>query len=102
MMSGRTGREIFGTGALALAVCALAACGPDDTGSTTHKLVPCGGEGTICTYAGTGERAFNGDGLPLAESTFDWPMDLEFSPKTGDAFILDWNSHRVRHVRPDG
>lgn len=55
----------------------------------------------LCTWAGTGEPGFNGDGLAIDESTMYWPIDLTFT-KSGDAYVLDWNNHAVRHVREDG
>ena len=53
--------------------------------------------GTICTWAGNGEPAFNGDGLDRREAMLYWPMDLAFAPD-GRAYILDWQNHRVRRV----
>lgn len=73
-------------------------------------LLGCGGgqdrgcspmPGSICTWAGTGEPAFNGDGLSLRASAMYWPMDLEFSP-AGEALVLDWQNHRVRRAGADG
>ena len=57
--------------------------------------------GTICTWAGTGEPAFYGDGLDRREAMLYWPMDLAFAPD-GRAYILDWQNHRVRRVDRDG
>src|SRR5262245_29499263 len=73
----------------------VAGCGESKPDTT------CKGPGTICTWAGTGERAFNGDGLPLDETAFYWPMDVEFAPD-GRGYVLDWNNHRVRQVGADG
>ena len=56
--------------------------------------------GSICTWAGNGVAGFDGDGNPLLESSFYWPVDLTFTP-AGDAYILDWNNHRVRLVSSD-
>jgi sugar lactone lactonase YvrE len=56
--------------------------------------------GVICTWAGTGELGFNGDGKPIAESHMYWPIDLEFSEL--GTFVLDWNNHRVRQILDDG
>lgn len=62
---------------------------------------PCepGGD-RICTWAGTGDPGFDGDGNPLLESRFYWPVDVSFT-STG-TYIMDWNNHRVRHVEDDG
>jgi sugar lactone lactonase YvrE len=61
----------------------------------------CGGPGVICTWAGTGERGFNGDGRAPRDSSFYWPLDLEFAPD-GTPYLLDWNNHRVRRIGADG
>jgi sugar lactone lactonase YvrE len=68
----------------------LAGCGEEATSG-------CGGPGSVCTWAGNGVPAFNGDGRALTDSSFYWPMDLEFSAD-GRAYVLDWNNHRVRRV----
>jgi DNA-binding beta-propeller fold protein YncE len=57
--------------------------------------------GSICTWAGTGEPAFNGEGLALRASALYWPMDVEFAPD-GAAFVIDWQNHRVRRADPGG
>jgi sugar lactone lactonase YvrE len=56
--------------------------------------------GNICTFAGTGEPAFNGDRIDRRQSALYWPMDLEFSPD-GRPYVLDWQNHRVRRVNGD-
>lgn len=70
-------------------------------------LGACGGEGqscidepgVICTWAGNGEAAFDGDDNPLLDSSFYWPVDMTFA--TSGTYILDWNNHRVRLVTED-
>lgn len=57
--------------------------------------------GQICTWAGNGLAGFNGDGLPLTESRLYWPVDVLFA-STGEAYVLDWNNHRVRVVDDGG
>jgi photosystem II stability/assembly factor-like uncharacterized protein len=57
--------------------------------------------GTICTWAGaSSDPGFNGDHHHRRESTLYWPLDVEFSP-SGQAFVLDWNNHRIRRVNGD-
>lgn len=53
--------------------------------------------GHACTWAGTGELGFNGDGKPTRETRLYWPLDLEFAPD-GTAWVLDWNNHKIRQV----
>jgi sugar lactone lactonase YvrE len=80
----------------------LAACAGDPAGPPPDPPAPaCGGAGTVCTVGGTNLAAFDGDGRPLAQTSFYWPMDVEFAPD-GRAYILDWNNHRVRRVEADG
>ena len=51
----------------------LAACDPD-------AADPCAQPQAICTIAGTGDKAYNGDGLPALATALYWPMDLDFAP----------------------
>lgn len=61
----------------------------------------CDTAGNICTWAGTGRAAFNGDKQPLSEALFYWPIDMKIT-SSGDTYILDWNNHKVRRLMPDG
>lgn len=58
-------------------------------------------EGSISTWAGNGEEAWDGDGNTLLESSFYWPIDMLWT-EAGEGYILDWNSHRVRRVTSSG
>lgn len=81
---------------LALWGCSSGA-GPEAAGEAD-----CGpGAGEICTWAGDGEAGWDGDGHAPAASSFYWPVDLTITP-AGQIYILDWNNHRVRHLRHDG
>jgi|SRR5581483_7436390 len=81
---------------LAAFALALVACGGNDDGTCS------GAPGTICTWAGTGDKAFDGDGADRRRSALFWPMDLEFAPAPdGRAYVLDWQNHRVRRVNAD-
>src|SRR5205814_9939279 len=73
--------------ALALAALAVGGC--------SESAAECGGAGTICTWAGTGVAAFDGDGKAPSSSALYWPMDMEFAPD-GRPYVLDWNNHRAR------
>jgi streptogramin lyase len=84
---------------VALIATGLALC---ITGCAAKTSTSCVDEpGVICTWAGTGELAFDGDGKPLAESKFYWPVDLTIDAKLG-TYVLDWNNHRVRRLQKDG
>ncbi len=80
----------------------LAACDttPTDSGDLP---VGCSGEsGTICTYAGyQGFAALGQEDIPADESYLYLPQDLDFSPD-GEAYLLDWNNHRIRKIDADG
>jgi DNA-binding beta-propeller fold protein YncE len=83
-----------------------AACQMDDgadlvSGAVGEPEASCDRSGTICTWAGTGDPAFAGDGQPRTLSPLYWPMDLGFAPD-GRAYLLDWQNHRLRRVNADG
>lgn len=77
----------------------LAACpGPEDSAA---DLAPCGGSGVICPYAGTGIPALGKADVPATESHLYLPQDLTFGPD-GDAYVLDWNNHRIIQIDEEG
>lgn len=69
--------------------------GPDD--GTPGDVQP----GMIQTWAGTGAPGFDGDGHPLIQSRFYWPVDMLIT-STDEMFVLDWNNHKVRRVTASG
>jgi hypothetical protein len=80
----------------------LAGCSDSTTGTPNPPAVTCSDTpATICTFAGTGEAAYDGDGHTLLQSKFYWPIDLTYTP-SGEWYFLDWNNHRVRHLTPQG
>lgn len=81
--------------AAALASCAVMSCAAGGSSSCVDE------PGVICTWAGTGKLAYDGDGHSLAESSFYWPIDLTIDAKLG-TYVLDWNNHRVRQLKKDG
>ena len=83
--------------ALLLTACSTST-GPDSTPQARCTDAP----GVICTWAGTGEAGFNGDGLPRLASDLYWPVDITFVPSGETAYLLDWNNHRVRRVTLEG
>ncbi len=48
-------------------------------------------------FAGTGGRAFGGDGGPAAKAVFDLPSALDFDD-AGDMYIADQSNQRIRKV----
>jgi hypothetical protein len=89
-------RRVLGSGC-ALWFGALAAAGCASANADNCSDTP----GVICTWAGTGKLAYDGDGHALTESSFYWPVDLTIDDELG-TYVLDWNNHKVRHVRDDG
>ncbi len=72
---------------------------PPDTTDVT--IIACtGAAGSICTYAGTGQKGHNGNGNDRLRTVFYWPFDVEFAPN-GRVILLDWNNHQVREILPD-
>lgn len=57
--------------------------------------------GILCTWAGTGEQGFNGDGQPSLKSQLALPMDVTFD-RGNTPYIVDFANHRVRRVKADG
>ena len=53
--------------------------------------------GIISTYAGNGEKGYNGDGIPASEASLFQPEELEVAPD-GNLLIADFRNHRVRLV----
>jgi len=61
---------------------------------------PCAVPGTICTVAGTGLSAFDGDGRGALKTSFYHPLDIDFDLK-GRPLILDFNNLRIRRLNED-
>jgi sugar lactone lactonase YvrE len=78
---------------LAAAIAAAAGCGTD-------KPDPCR-SGAICTWAGTGDKAFDGDGNDRLATSMFWPTDVT-AAADGTMFVLDWQNHRVRRITARG
>ncbi|MCB9796184.1 MAG: hypothetical protein H6741_26100 [Alphaproteobacteria bacterium] len=75
----------------------LFACtGPEPEEDTCMSV-----SGNICTYAGTGLAGLGAEDVLATESHLYLPQDLTFGPD-GNAYLLDWNNHRVREVDADG
>jgi len=57
--------------------------------------------GTIRTFAGTGEKGFSGDGGPANRAQLDDPTGI-VRGSDGALYICDTANHRIRKVMPDG
>lgn len=80
---------------------ALALLAPQLACETPADPAACDTPGNICTWAGKGRAAFNGEDQPLSSALFYWPVDIKIT-RNGDTYILDWNNHKVRRLMPDG
>ncbi len=56
--------------------------------------------GTICTWAGTGDAGWNGNGNSPLTTEFYWPIDVTVT-SFGRIFIVDWNNNVVRRLSDD-
>lgn len=56
--------------------------------------------GMVCQLAGTGSRAFNGDGLSPMDTAFYLPSLARPGPD-GRVYIVDFNNHRIRAIDGD-
>jgi hypothetical protein len=61
----------------------------------------CDEPGTVCTVAGTGLAAFEGDGKLARDTTLYYPYDIVFDD-SGRPLLNDWNNLRVRRINADG
>ena len=69
--------------------------------SRNHRVRRVDPDGTIETYAGTGEAGFGGDGGPATDAQLSFPTALALD-QDGGLLIADTRNLRVRRVDPDG
>lgn len=63
-----------------------------------YKITP---GGALKTIIGTGERGYNGDGIPATEAMVDWPDHLVVDD-SGIIYLADTWNNRIRKVTADG
>lgn len=68
--------------------------------SGNHRIRVVGLDGTIHTFAGTGEAGLSGDGGPALQARMDSPIGLVFG-LAGELLVSDYGNNRVRVVTPD-
>jgi sugar lactone lactonase YvrE len=66
-----------------------------------HRVRKVTRDGTISTYAGTGEAGHGGDDGPAASAHLNYPRGVAVD-STGALYIADAGNHRVRKVAADG
>jgi sugar lactone lactonase YvrE len=55
-------------------------------------------EGTITTFAGTGKKAFGGDGGPAAAAGFSTVIQIALSPDAKHLYVADIDNRRIRRI----
>ena len=70
-----------------------------DTGN--HRIRKVATDGMMVTVAGTGRRAYSGDGGPATQARLREPRGV-FVTASGEIYIADTNNHCIRKVATDG
>ena len=69
--------------------------------NTAHRVRKVNSDGTISTFAGTGQAGFSGDGGPAVAAQLNGPSGLSFDG-AGNLYVWDQGNSRVRKVSPQG
>lgn len=52
----------------------------------------------MSTFAGSGASGYSGDEQPAIDATFTYPSSLDMDPNTGDVYIADRGTYRIRKI----
>ena len=66
-----------------------------------HRIRKIDPNGTIATFAGTGEPGFGGDGGPATGAKLNWPLAVA-TDGLGNLFVADDGNRRVRKIDSSG
>jgi uncharacterized protein (TIGR03437 family) len=69
--------------------------------TNNHRVRKVGKDGNITTFAGNGLAAGFGDGGPATSASLNSPEGLAID-NSGNIYVADTASHRVRKITPDG
>ena len=70
----------------------------DTINHRVRRITP---DGTIGTFAGTGDDGDSGDGGPATAAQIDEPSGLAVDG-AGNVYVADWGNHKIRRIGPDG
>ena len=70
----------------------------DQDGTRVRKIAP---DGTISTFAGTGEQGYDGDGGPANKARVWFPFGIA-PDRDGTVYFADRYNNLIRKVAPDG
>ena len=69
--------------------------------TSSHRILRVNTEGTITTFAGTGEMGYSGDGGPAVQAQLNGPFGVAVDG-AGNLYIADTLNYRIRRVDTEG